>query len=147
MVELHKALEENSVCRSPLLEGHQTHEEVRGARALQGTAAEQRRWFAGALGTLTAQRPAAVHVAQTLLSHPNPLARTLTQPPLHAPHAHTTHARHQQLTGLYKLHIQHTEVPPNFATLLQLRELLGLATEESEALEKDVLREAASFSI
>jgi hypothetical protein len=29
MVELHKALEENSTCRSPLLEGHQSHEEVR----------------------------------------------------------------------------------------------------------------------
>jgi hypothetical protein len=29
MVELHKALDENAVCRSPLLDGHQTRDEVR----------------------------------------------------------------------------------------------------------------------
>jgi hypothetical protein len=78
MVELHLALEENSICRCPLLAGHQTHDE---------------------------------------------------------------------LTGLYKLHIQNTEVPPNFAVLLQLRELLGLAADESEELESQVLHEAQAFSI
>lgn len=78
MVELHLALEENSVCRSPLLQGHQTHDE---------------------------------------------------------------------LTGLYQLHIQNTEVPPNFAVLLQLRELLGLGADEAEELEKQVLKEAEAFSI
>jgi hypothetical protein len=31
--------------------------------------------------------------------------------------------------------------------LLQLRELLGLGTDEAEALEKEVLKEAAAFSI
>jgi hypothetical protein len=31
MVELHRALEENNICRSPLLDGHQTKEEVRAA--------------------------------------------------------------------------------------------------------------------
>jgi hypothetical protein len=78
MVELHLALEENAICRCPLLAGHQTHDE---------------------------------------------------------------------LTGLYKLHIQNTEVPPNFAVLLQLRELLGLAADESEELESQVLHEAQAFSI
>lgn len=78
MVELHKALEENSICRSPLLDGHQTEDE---------------------------------------------------------------------LVGLYKLHIQNTEVPPKFAVLLQLRELLGLEPELAERLEADVLREAQAFSI
>lgn len=78
MVELHLALEENSICRSPLLQGHQTHSE---------------------------------------------------------------------LTALYQLHIQNTEVPPNFAVLLQLRELLGLGADEAEDLEKQVLKEAEAFSI
>ena len=32
MVELHKALEENAVCRSPLLDGHQTRDEVRSCK-------------------------------------------------------------------------------------------------------------------
>jgi hypothetical protein len=32
MVELHKALDENAVCRSPLLDGHQTRDEVRAER-------------------------------------------------------------------------------------------------------------------
>lgn len=78
MVELHLALEENSICRCPLLQGHQTPEE---------------------------------------------------------------------LTGLYQLHIQNTEVPPNYAMLLQLRELLGLGHDEAEELEKQVLKEAQTFSI
>lgn len=78
MVELHRALEENGVCRSPLLDGH--------------------------------------------------------------------HSK-QELVGLYQLHIQHTEVPPNFAVLLQLRELLGLGTAEAEQIEADVLHQAEAFSI
>lgn len=77
-MELHLALEENSICRSPLLKGHQSQEE---------------------------------------------------------------------LTGLYRLHIQNTEVPPNFAVLLQLRELLGLGAAEAEELEQQVLKEAEAFSI
>lgn len=64
-----------------------------------------------------------------------------------APHACTPPPPNAQLTGLYKQHIQNTEVPPNFAVLLQLRELLGLGTDEAEALEKEVLKEAAAFSI
>ncbi|KAF8070852.1 hypothetical protein HT031_000933 [Scenedesmus sp. PABB004] len=78
MVELHRALEENSICRSPLLDGHQTKAE---------------------------------------------------------------------LVGLYRLHIENTEVPPNFAVLLQLRQLLGLERGEAEAIEEDVLRQSQAFSI
>lgn len=78
MVEMHLALEENAICRCPLLQGHQTRDE---------------------------------------------------------------------LTGLYQLHIQNTEVPPNYAMLLQLRQLLGLGRDEAEDLEKQVLKEAEAFSI
>uniref|UniRef100_A0A383V8S7 Uncharacterized protein n=1 Tax=Tetradesmus obliquus TaxID=3088 RepID=A0A383V8S7_TETOB len=78
MVELHKALEENAVCRSPLLDGHQTRNE---------------------------------------------------------------------LVGLYSLHIENTEVPPNFAVLLQLRQMLGLDADTAEQIEEEVLRQSQAFSI
>lgn len=78
MVELHKALDENAVCRSPLLDGHQTRDE---------------------------------------------------------------------LEGLYQLHIENTEVPPNFAVLLQLRQMLGLDTDTAEQIEADVMRQSQAFSI
>eukprot|EP00877_Chromochloris_zofingiensis_P008509 jgi/Chrzof1/3911/Cz13g13040.t1 len=77
-VELHRALDENGICRSPLLDGHQTKDE---------------------------------------------------------------------LMELYKLHIANTEVPPSFATLLQLREMLGLTATEAEKLELEVLEAGAAFSI
>lgn len=78
MVSLHRALEENAICRSPLLGGH--------------------------------------------------LARG-------------------ELRGLYKLHLLHTPVPHDFATLLQLRELLGIGAAEGEAIEAEVLEAQAVFSI
>lgn len=78
MVELHRALDENAVCRSPLLDGHQTREELR---------------------------------------------------------------------DLYKLHLLNTAVPHSFATLLQLRELLGLSAQEAEDIEVLVLETGSAFSI
>ncbi|KAI8467589.1 MAG: hypothetical protein J3K34DRAFT_523577 [Monoraphidium minutum] len=78
MVELHRALEENAVCRSPLLDGHQTRADLR---------------------------------------------------------------------DLYRLHLLNTAAPYNFATLLQLRELLGVGVDEAETLERDVVEAGAAFSI
>lgn len=78
MVELHRALEENSVCRSPLLDGHQTRADLR---------------------------------------------------------------------DLYKLHLLNTPPPAGFATLLQLRELLGLGVQEAEGIELEVTEAGAAFSI
>jgi hypothetical protein len=52
-----------------------------------------------------------------------------------------------QLVGLYKLHIENTEVPPNFAVLLQLRQMLGLDADTAEQIEADVLRQSQAFSI
>jgi len=78
LVELHRALDENSICRSPLLDGHQTQEE---------------------------------------------------------------------LQDLYKVHLKNTQVPPNFAVLLQMREMLGIKPETAEAIEEDVMHADATFSI
>eukprot|EP00775_Hariotina_reticulata_P001916 gene1916-2248_t len=78
MTELHRALEENDICRSPLLDGHQTKEE---------------------------------------------------------------------LVQMYKLHIQNTEFPPQFAILLQLRAMFNLSHTESEQIEEEALRESQTFSI
>ncbi|KXZ41835.1 hypothetical protein GPECTOR_267g691 [Gonium pectorale] len=48
---------------------------------------------------------------------------------------------------LYKLHLLNAEVPPNFATLLQLQEMLGLGQEEAEKIELDVMQTPGAFSI
>ncbi|GLC53943.1 hypothetical protein PLESTB_000890300 [Pleodorina starrii] len=77
-MELGRALAENSICRSPLLDGHHTKAE---------------------------------------------------------------------LVDLYKLHLQNAEVPPNFATLLQLQEMLGLGQEEAEKIELEVMHTPGAFSI
>jgi hypothetical protein len=52
-----------------------------------------------------------------------------------------------QLVGLYKLHIENTEVPPNFAVLLQLRQMLGLDADTAEQIEDTVLQQSQAFSI
>jgi hypothetical protein len=39
------------------------------------------------------------------------------------------------------------QVPPKFATLLQLRELLSISDKRAEAIEEDILAAGASFSI
>ncbi len=77
-MELGRALSENSICRSPLLDGHHSKEE---------------------------------------------------------------------LVELYKLHLKNTEVPPNFATLLQLQEMLGLNQEEADKIELDIMQSPGAFMI
>ena len=49
--------------------------------------------------------------------------------------------------SLYQLSIRSGEVPPNWATLLQLQELLGISQDEAERLELEVVESNASFSI
>jgi len=53
----------------------------------------------------------------------------------------------EELHKLYCLHLQHTEQPPNFATLLQLQEMLGLSQEDAAKLEMEVLNSPGAFAI
>lgn len=79
LMELQRALQENSICRSPLLSGHHSVSD---------------------------------------------------------------------LADLYKLHIKSSEEqPPAFATLLQLQELLGIAQDEAEKMELEVLQAPGAFNI
>jgi len=48
---------------------------------------------------------------------------------------------------LYQLHLQNTEVPPNFAILLQLREMLAISEMDAEQLETEVFDSGSAFSI
>ena len=45
------------------------------------------------------------------------------------------------------MHVRSTTVPPNYAKLLQLRDMLELPAKDAEALEAEVLGNGASFSI
>ena len=53
----------------------------------------------------------------------------------------------EQMQDLYRLHLETTELPPDYARLLQLRDMLDLDTHEAEELEAEVMANAASFSI
>lgn len=53
----------------------------------------------------------------------------------------------EELTGLYRLHLLNTPQPPEFSTLLQLQEMLGINAAEAESLENEVLRSPGSFAI
>ncbi|KAG2491807.1 hypothetical protein HYH03_009967 [Edaphochlamys debaryana] len=57
------------------------------------------------------------------------------------------HHSKTELVELYKLHLQNAEVPPNFATLLQLQEMLGLQQDEAEKIELEVMQTPGAFSI
>ncbi|DBA75971.1 hypothetical protein WJX79_006400 [Trebouxia sp. C0005] len=48
---------------------------------------------------------------------------------------------------LYQLHLQNTEMPPNFAILLQLREMLAISEKDAEQLETEVFDSGSAFSI
>ena len=52
-----------------------------------------------------------------------------------------------QLMALYRLHLQNSSMPPQFSTLLQLRELLEIPDTDAEQLEMEVFESGASFSI
>ena len=51
------------------------------------------------------------------------------------------------MQGLYRLHLECTELPPNYAQLLQLRDMLDLDASEAEQLEAEMMTDAATFSI
>ncbi|GMH37973.1 hypothetical protein BSKO_05857 [Bryopsis sp. KO-2023] len=51
-----------------------------------------------------------------------------------------------ELEGLYSLHIQNEEIPPDFATLLQLRNMLGISESTAERIEKGI-QESNVFTI
>lgn len=57
------------------------------------------------------------------------------------------HHSKDELFDLYKLHIKYSEVPSNFATLLQLQEMLALDQEEAEKIELAILQAPGAFSI
>jgi hypothetical protein len=48
---------------------------------------------------------------------------------------------------LYRMHLQNSEVPAKFSTLLQLRELLDIDGPEAEAMEVEVMQSGGYFSI
>lgn len=52
-----------------------------------------------------------------------------------------------QVMDLYRMHLQNSEVPAKFSTLLQLRELLDIDGPEAEAIEVEVMQSGSSFSI
>lgn len=54
---------------------------------------------------------------------------------------------HVQMQGLYKLYLETTELPPNYAHLLQLQDMLDLDKRDAEELEADIMENAAAFSI
>ena len=51
------------------------------------------------------------------------------------------------MNRLYQLHLQNTDLPAKYATLLQLREMLDIKEADAEALEAEVLGSASAFSI
>lgn len=53
----------------------------------------------------------------------------------------------EPLYELYKMHLQNTDVPAEFSTLLQLREMLAIDTRVAENLEEEALQRVGSFSI
>ncbi len=52
-----------------------------------------------------------------------------------------------QMNRLYQLHLQNTDLPAKYSTLLQLREMLDIREADAEALEQEVLGSASAFSI
>lgn len=53
----------------------------------------------------------------------------------------------QEVMDLYQMHLQNSEVPAKFSTLLQLRELLDIDGQTAEALEAEVMQSGSAFSI
>ena len=52
-----------------------------------------------------------------------------------------------QMARLYQLHLENTEMPAKYSTLLQLREMLDIKEIDAEKLEQEVLGSGSSFSI
>lgn len=91
-----------------------------------------------AIGFMDASSPAKAIVELKHALEENGVAR--------GPLLSTNTDKHDRLR-LYRLHLQNTEMPPNFATLLQLREMLAIPEEDAEQLETDVFETGSAFSI
>ncbi|KAL6782589.1 hypothetical protein ACKKBG_A07385 [Auxenochlorella protothecoides x Auxenochlorella symbiontica] len=52
-----------------------------------------------------------------------------------------------ELEALYRLHLLHTEDPSDYATLLQLRNMLGISTQIAARIEGEVAQLGAAYSI
>lgn len=52
-----------------------------------------------------------------------------------------------QLEGIYRLHLQNSELPLQYSTLLHLRQLLNLSNQKAEQLEGELKNTAYAFSI
>lgn len=59
---------------------------------------------------------------------------------------HSLH-RFVQLEGIYRLHLQNSELPLQYSTLLHLRQILNLSNKKAEQLEGDLKDSAYAFSI
>jgi hypothetical protein len=138
MVELHRALDENAICRSPLLDGHQTRSELRDLYKLH---------------LLNTEFPHSFAVLLQVRDRAQPRAGGGTRPPRSrgakggvAPPFTAAPASCLVLT-----------VPPPSAARLplrplplkttQLRELLGISNQEAEDIEVATLAEGSAFSI
>lgn len=44
-----------------------------------------------------------------------------------------------QLQGVYRIYIQYSEMPLDFAALLQLRNLLGISEDDGDRIEREAL--------
>ncbi|KAK9803989.1 hypothetical protein WJX72_011066 [[Myrmecia] bisecta] len=91
-----------------------------------------------ALGFMTAGTPARAMVELKRALNENAIVR---EPLLNARY------EKKQLQDLYRLHVQNSEMPLQFSTLLQLREMLALPDNEAEALEAEVMNSGVQFSI
>lgn len=63
-----------------------------------------------------------------------------------APLLNTQHGA-EEMQQLYRLHLQHTAQPADFAILLQLRTMLDLDFEVAEKLERELMEEGSAYSI
>jgi len=52
-----------------------------------------------------------------------------------------------QLEDIYRLHLQNSELPLQYANLLHLKQVLGLSDEKAEGLEEELKGTAYAFSI
>lgn len=137
MVELRRALQENSTVREPLLNARYEKEEVSALSCFISAHVLSR----PAVSTYVCMDvdPAAVASRMSELSDvcKHELAAAGASLCLCAP----------QVMELYRMHLQNSEVPAKFSTLLQLRELLDIDGPEAEAMEVEVMQSGGYFSI
>lgn len=122
----------------------------RGSREVYGSGADLRDYKVALARTRQAVH---THNAIVFMNAGNParalveLKRALYENQLVREPLLTAQLERQDLMGLYRLHLLNSEVPPDFATLLQLRELFALSDDEAERLEKELMGSGSLFSI